>query len=210
MIGIIVADPNEINKFEHELIETLKVQQFEVNKYKINNNDVFVIFSGIGIANSAAATQALISLGVKRVINYGAVGAIQNEDIEVYDLITPERIYYHDVVTPWYKRGQTPGEKEFYTNDLKDSKLKKYNLASGSSFVTDAKAMEQISKELNCFLFDMECAAIAQICNKNKVELHVIKCVSDVVGQNNEAVEDINSRIAKAGKKAFEYTISII
>lgn len=210
MIGIIVADPNEIHSLGQKPTKTVKAQQFTIEEYTINGKQIAIIFSGIGIANSAAATQAIIAYGATELINYGAVGAIKNDDIKVYDLVAPKTITYHDVITPWYQRGQTPGEEASFTNALVDSKIKDYNLASGSSFVFDEQEMIKISKEMNVHIFDMECAAIAQIAHKNNIELKVIKCISDVVGDNNVAVEDINNRIKNAGLKALEYALSTL
>ncbi len=197
MIGILVADPNEINDFPFAVLETKEINQF---KFSIFKNFV-AVHSGIGIANAAAATQELISsFNVTEIINYGAVGG--NSKVKLYDIITPEKIFFHDVVTPWYKRGQTPGEKEFFTNSL--STDKNNNLASGSSFIDNAEMMESISTELNVDIFDMETAGIAQIAEKNNVKLSVIKVVSDSIGITETNVENINDRIKNAGKIAFD------
>ena len=198
MTGIIVADSNEINKFPFKIKEVKKISQF---KFTLFNNDVIVVYSGIGIANSAAATQSLIdNFKIKEIINYGAVGG--NKNVKVFDLITPEKIFYHDVTTPWYKRGQTPGEKEFFTNSLISNKNN--NIASGSSFLTDKSVIKKANKELNVDIFDMEIAAIAQIADKNDIPLKVIKCVSDAIGFEDESIGNINQRIEKAGKIAFK------
>lgn len=207
MIGIIVADPNELNKFEFEKTETIKVNQFEFNKYIINNNEVVVVHSGIGIANAAAATQELISsFKVKEIYNYGAVGA--DNGVEVFDIIAPAKIFYHDVVTPWYKRGQTPGEDEYFTNDLKLDKSN--NLASGSSFLFNQEDIDTVKKDIDVNIFDMETAAIAQIAKKNNVKLNVIKCVSDAIGKDSADLGNINDRIKKAGQLAFDKTIELL
>ncbi len=199
MIGILIADSNEINSFPFKIKEQKQINQFN---FTVFENDVVAIHSGIGIANAAAATQELISsFLVSEIINYGAVGA--NKHLNVYDIVTPAKIFFHDVVTPWYKRGQTPGEKEFYTNAL--SSYKNNNLASGSSFVTNKEDIKSIKVELDVDIFDMETAAIAQIADKNNIPLKVIKVVSDSIGHTDTSkVEDINTRIEKAGKIAFE------
>lgn len=204
MIGIIIADKFEIHNFPWKLKEEKNINQFS---FKVFENNIVVVNSGIGIANAAAATQELISsFNVEKLFNYGAVGG--NDKVNVYDLITPKHIFYHDVFTPWYKRGQTPGEKEFYSNSLNN--LMTNNLGSGSSFLADSKSIEEVSKELNVDIFDMETAAIAQIADKNNIPLGVIKCVSDSIGSTDTDLEDINTRISKAGKLAFEELIKII
>ncbi len=204
MIGILVADANEINEFPFEIKETKKINQFH---FTIYTNDLVAVHSGIGIINAAAATQELISsFKVTELINYGAVGG--NDQVFVYDVITPEKIFLHDAITPWYDRGQTPGEKPFFLNSLVSGKNN--NLGSGSSFVADKESIDKIKKELDVDIFDMETAAIAQVADKNDVPLKVIKCVSDSIGQTPTDIEDINVRIAKAGKIAFERAIELI
>lgn len=201
MIGIIVADKHELNKFEFRLIETKTINQFEFNVFEINSKKVVVVHSGIGLVNAAAATQELISsYKVSQIYSYGAVGG--DETTEVYEIVIPEKIFFHDVKTPWYKRGQTPGEKEFFVNAEKNTSSK--NLASGGSFLASKDLIEEVKKELNVAIFDMETAAIAQITDKNNVSLHVIKCVSDIIGKDSSNLESINDRITNAGKKAFD------
>ena len=203
MIGILVADSNEIQNFPYDIIETRVVNQFTFTVF-----DSFVaVHSGIGIANASAATQELItSFDVEEIINYGAVGA--NQYLNVYDIVTPEKIFYHDVVTPWYGRGQTPGEKEFFVNSI--SSEKNNNLGSGSSFISSKEDLDIIKKELNVDIFDMETAGIAQIADKNNVKLTVIKVVSDSIGNTKTNIENINDRINKAGEIAFNETLKVL
>ena len=205
MVGIIVADPNEINEFPFELKETKEVNQFTFFVFE----KFVAVHSGIGIANAAACAQELIStFDVELIVNYGAVGA--NAELDIYDVVVPEKIFYHDVTTPWYKRGQTPGEDEFFQqrNEIKlDFEYKTNNLASGSSFISDEALVNEVSAELGVSMFDMETAAIAQIAHKNVVQLLVIKCVSDAIGVTQTNIENINDRIKNAGKKAFDLVV---
>ena len=208
MLGIIVADSNEIKKFEFELLETKEINQYTFHKYKIYNQEVVVVHSGIGIANAAAATQELISsYRVTGIYNYGAVGA--DSALNVFDVIIPERIYYHDVITPWYDIGQTPGEKKFFTNALPQDGLHR-NLGSGSSFIESQELVDKVQEFLDVNIFDMESAAIAQIADKNDVPLYTIKCVSDSIDVDGTLISDINARISKAGRISFDKMLEYI
>ena len=88
MIGILIADINELKSIEYDSIE--KVGNYEL---RIKGDKVY-LHSGIGIANAAAATQKLIDYGVTELWNYGSVGAYK--DHEVYEIVIPEKILYHD------------------------------------------------------------------------------------------------------------------
>ncbi|WKX02200.1 phosphorylase family protein [Candidatus Mycoplasma mahonii] len=204
IIGIIVADSNEINSFPFAIREVKKINQFSFIIFK---NDIVFVHAGIGIANAAAATQALISIfHVHMIINYGTVGG--NKHVNLYDVIAPQKIFYHDVTTPWYKRGQTPNEKEFYLNDLIWEKNN--NLGSGSSFIDKKETILNLKNELDIDIFDMETAAIAQIADKNDVKLQVVKVVSDSIGHTDISHGNINDRITKAGIIAFAEIIKLI
>lgn len=206
MIGIIVADKHELNKFEFPLIEKKTINQFEYSIYEINHKQVVVVHSGIGIVNAAAAAQALINnFDIKEIISYGAVGGDTTTD--VYEIVIPNKIYFYDVKTPWYAFGQTPGEKEYYNNALEGTHK---HLASGNSFLYDLDEIANIQKQIKVHIFDMETAAIAQIASKNNVPIKVVKCVSDVIGSTEVELENINDRITKAGKLAFKYILKLI
>ena len=208
MLGVLISDIHELKKFEFELLETKKVNQFLFNKYKIYDHEVVVVNSGIGIANAAAATQQLISsYEIDGIYNYGAVGG--EEGLKIFDLIIPELIYYHDVITPWYDVGQTPGEKKFFTNALPKDGLQK-NLGSGSSFIDSQKLVNKVKKSLDINIFDMESAAIAQIADKNQIPLYTIKCVSDLIGVDDTSILNINERISEAGQIAFDKMLEYI
>ncbi|CAM9146361.1 hypothetical protein MYMA111404_03855 [Mycoplasma marinum] len=209
MIGLIIADKHELNKIKWLEEETISKNGFEFTIYEVNENKVVVAHSGIGIVKAAACVQEMISsFGVKKIFNYGAVGA--DSTLEVFDLIVPKKIYFHDVITPWYPRGQVPGDVQFYINHLRVDGLKNNPIASGMKFITSEEEVKEIQKELVVSIFDMETAGMAQIAYNNDVELHVLKCVSDIIGKDSSRLGDINYRIGQAGKLAFDKTIELI
>ena len=206
MIGIVVADPNELSLQSLNIKKQTKLNQFQLFYFEVKKIKCVIILSRIGIANAAAATQLLITkIGVNHIYNYGGVGASSN--LKLYDLVTPTKIFYHDVQTPWHKRGMIPNEMPFYKNNLQLAKC--HNLASGSSFVNSKHYLLDLKHELDVDIFDMEAAAIAQICLQNQIPMTIIKCVSDIIGSNHSQ-NDINLQIQKAGAKAFQKTLEVI
>ncbi len=210
MIGIIIADKHEINKIRWTETDSITKNGFVFNVYEVNNKKVVVSHSGIGVVKSAACTQEMISsFGVTDIYNYGAVGSDQT--LSVYDIVYPRKIFFYDVITPWYPRGQVPGDIEFYQNAIPREREKlDANLGTGMRFIDNIEEVKEIQKEQDVHIFDMETAGISQICYNNAVPLYVIKCVSDIIGKDSSALGDINERITNAGKKAFDVTIKLI
>ncbi len=207
-IGLIIADENEIQPFESFHLVKIYQDQFKVSHYLFNQINVYVINSKIGLVNATIATQFLIDkFNLKHIWNYGAVGATNK--LKQYDVVIPNKFFFYDVITPWYKRGQTPNEKEYYLNSLNTNNNIEINIGSGNSFVSNVKYVEDIKKDLNIDLFDMESCAMAQTCDKNNVRFYCIKGVSDVIGKSNIEKENINLAISKASKYAFDFMIKI-
>ncbi len=209
MIGLIIADKHELNKIRWTTKEEIIKNGFEFVVYDVTGEDVVVSHSGIGIVKAAACVQEMISsFGVTKIYNYGAVGA--DSSLEVFDLVAPKKIYFHDVITPWYPRGQVPGDVQFYINNLRIQGIKNNPLASGMKFISSKEDVKEIQKDLVVSIFDMETAGMAQIAYNNNVELYVLKCVSDIIGKDSSRLGDINNRITEAGKIAFQKTIELI
>lgn len=209
MIGIIVADENEFKNFPYPFVRTEARGQFNFNFFQINEQELIIVHSGIGLINASACAQMLTTIyKVKAICNYGAVGG--DKKTNLFEVIAPKTFYYHDVKTPWYPQGQTPGEAPSFTNALIKSEWSNVNLASGGAFLSSEKEIEEIQKNLDVHIFDMETTAIAQIAHKVNVPLYVVKCVSDIVGVDSSALGDINERITKAGTKAMKFLIEEI
>ncbi|MGL5643782.1 MAG: 5'-methylthioadenosine nucleosidase, partial [Metamycoplasmataceae bacterium] len=129
--------------------------------------------------------------------------------IKLFDVIIPNRFYFHDVKTPWYPRGQTPGERQFWNNGFENTS--NINIASGNSFIDKKEEVENIQKDLDVDLFDMESCAIAQVCWKNKIPFYSVKGVSDIINvTTSNDKKNINENIAKASKKSFDKLISLL
>ena len=202
MIGIVIADIHEFSNID---IKKKKKSKYNSFSFYEDKNYVFVN-SGIGIAQAAAATQALIDkYKIKKIVNFGAVGATNKHKIN--EIIIPKKIYYYDVLTPWYEFGQVPNQPKFFINSFKNTK---YNLATGMQFLTNKNEVKKIQKEIDVTIFDMECAAIAQIAHNNKIPIYVVKVVSDIIGDNDKSLNKINSKIKKASSDIFDDVKKII
>lgn len=206
-IGLVIADKNEIHEYDgFKFIKNVSSNLF-VNLYQYKDLDIYVIYSRIGLVNSAIATQFLIDhFNVEQIWNYGAVGSTGKHNL--YDVVVPDRFYFYDVITPWYKRGQTPGEKECYFNAYNN--CDDANIASGNSFIDSRSYVKKLNKELKIHLIDMESCAIAQTCDRNDIPFYCVKGVSDIIGKSIVDKDKINESINKASKLAFERMFEMI
>lgn len=206
--GLIIADPNEMHNSELELKKELRTDKFNSFHYDWEGIEIIVIESGIGLVNAAMMTQYLIDkFEVTKILNYGAVGGTNK--VNLFDVIIPNRFYFHDVETPWYPRGQTPGEQEFYINTFNNKD--KVNIASGNSFVYQEQHLKNIKSELDVDLFDMEACAIAQVCSKNKIPFFSVKGISDIIDDTDaSSKKNINENIATSSKKALNKLLSLL
>ncbi len=204
--GLIIADPNEIHDSPLTFLKETKVGPTTFFHYEWNDVEIIAVESGIGIVNASMATQKIIdTYKVEKILNYGAVGG--TDVVKLFDVVLPNKFYFHDVETPWYPRGQTPGEKEFYTNSFKERD--QINIASGSSFVHELDHLKDIQDDLNVDLFDMESSAIAQVCSKNKIPFFVVKGISDIINVTDTEQQDINKNISISSQKSFMKLISL-
>lgn len=204
--GLVIADPNELHDSNLKFVKETKIDKTIFLHYEWTDVEIIIVESGIGIVNAAMMTQKIIDLfGVNKILNYGAVGG--TEKVKLFDTIIPNNFYFHDVETPWYPRGQTPGEKEFYTNDFLNHNS--INIASGNSFVYKKEQLESIRKDLQVDLFDMESSAIAQVCFKNEIKFFCVKGISDIINVTDSKKQDINEKIAKASKNALITLMSL-
>lgn len=211
---LIVADPNEFVNLQNHNFELIKKEYSKAKEYyffRKNNITLVCVHSRIGLVNSALTTQDLINKYSPEIIfNFGAVGSVIKDDLfKVYQI---EKASFWDVATPWYPIGQTPGEKRFFDLTTFENSLQKAHIFSGSSFVSDLSTLKILDENIKYWLFDMELAAMAQVCFYNKVKLVSIKAVSDVIQNQGSKIEidDINKRINKASNLALESLFEIL
>lgn len=199
-IGIIVADKK--SEYVEGLIKLYKEQNIPGVKIDIR-------MCGVGIVNATMATYSLITGGCDIIMNYGSAGKIQDfNDDYIYKVFKPKMACYHDVYTPWYKRGVTPGEKQFYHAQNGDNTI----LASGSSFIDNFAYAIELKNDLGATIVDMEGAAIAQVCDTLGKPVYFYKGISDIIqlGDYEGKEKPINTRIYEASHLAFNEMVKTI
>ena len=210
-IGIVVAMDEELDAIKKVLNnkETKIINKVEYIVGTIWNNNCVILKSSIGKVNAARSTQIMImEFKPKYIINIGIAGGI-NEDLKLKDVIRAKYVVQHDFdITAFeHKKGYISniGDNiECDTDIVKELEKvldKEYNLrsgivATGDVFCTKKEMKEEILKEFNADVVDMECGAIAQVCYLEKIPFVAIKCISDIPNGNNVITFDENINVA--------------
>ncbi len=220
-IGIVIAIVREIKSFldsDFE-VEALKLGNYDYYKTSVNGNEVFIVRSGYGLIDAAAATQFLISsFQVEVILNYGVTGALE-PSLKVDDLFVVRRTlnYDYDVspIDPVKKHQYEEFEDEYiYLDDELISlakrirpDLKEATDCSGDRFVEDRELKIRMNTEEHADICDMECAAIARTAWKNGVKFLSVKCISDTFAGDGG---DFNTNVTKSAEKAFNLLKEIL
>lgn len=192
-IGILVAvEFDAFYDIYKEPIERYKHGSFEVLKYHIHDKDVFVCPSSMGQIRAALAMTLLLDVyKCGTIINYGVVGALNDQEVEELTVVESVSHYEFDISD---LDGAAKGQYEIFNDvamktteslvDLAieiDPHLKKVKLASGDKFVSGLDAKTELNKKWDSDIVDMEGAAIALACHLYGADFLMIKAVSDAL-----------------------------
>lgn len=219
-IGMIVAVEIEAALSEFGVpIEELKFSGYTVYKYKLGNDNLFVIHSGAGEILAAMTTQFLISkFNVDLIVNFGVVGGLTNE-MKLARTCIVESVIHYDFDTSEadgteigsylaYPTAYIPTTVNLVNKALEiEPTLKKVICASADKFVGSEEKKSQLYNMYKADICEMEAAGIVLTCNKNNIPCLLIKTVSDsITGGANEFKKCIN----ESAKICIEITRRIL
>ena len=221
-VGLVVAVEikSVLEKYGEPLKEE-KIDAYRVLTYRIKENtDMLVVHSGAGQIAAAAATQFLISkLNCSLILNFGIVGGLTKEMNEITTCVV-DKVVHYDFDTSAVDQGYTVGRYTEYedeyiptTKSLVDKaieiepSLKKVIVASGDKFIGDPEKKSKLHNQFNADICEMESAAIALTCNRNKVPFLMIKCVADGCGADPQ---EYYTNFNKSASLCFDITDKII
>lgn len=208
-IGIIGAMDEEVDILVELMDVKEKVEKASLVFYKGNleNKDVVVVRCGIGKVNAALCAQILISeFGVDAIVNTGVAGAL-NADLDVYDIVISTDAIQYDFDTTVFgdKKGVIPRMEnstfvaderlinaafESSKEETKTHKVVKGRVVTGDKFISSKELKEELVKEFEAFCGEMEGAAIAHVCELNKVPFVIIRAMSDRADGSADVVYD--------------------
>lgn len=161
---------------------------------RVGSHQVAAMRCGIGKVNAAISAQAMIDrFQPEALINIGAAGAVA-PGISLYDLVISEDVVQHDmdVTGLGYAPGIVPDQEEsFFKADpglivLADQagsaeglKTHMGRIASGDLFVSEEGQRQRIHDTFHALCAEMEGAAIAQACWRNRVPFVILRSISD-------------------------------
>ena len=192
MIGIIIALKSEAKYFIEKIENVKETSVLDKKAYtgEFCEKKIVLSISGIGKVSAALTAQKIIDdYSPEYLLNFGSVGAV-NDAVGVLDYCIVDRCMQYDFdVTAL---DPVPlGYIQEYDRVFFDcltapfNEFKKASLATGDRYSTGKEDAELISNQ-GCALRDMEGAAIAQVCESNKLPLIMLKGVSDVYGSESE------------------------
>ena len=135
---------------------------------------------GIGKANAAAQTALELQNEYDLVVLVGYAAATHK--FQIGEFVYPSDIRYHDVDVPEDLKTDLT---EVYHTDGED-----VTILTGDTFVNSSKSKALQSKYGTNIIFDMEAAAVAQICSWTNTPIYVAKIVSDIPTDPNSNFEE--------------------
>ena len=185
-------------------------------KGKLRGKDVVVCRCGIGkVFSSTAAALMLFAYEIDGIINIGVAGGMK--PLKQGELVVAERTVQHDfdATADGLEKGCVPGFDSPYFNcdrafvgQLSEviSRLgyryKVGTIASGDMFVGSKSKSEEIFRQFGAIAFDMESAAINQVCVGMGVGFTALRAVSD--NGDDAAVKSFYEFVDAASSKSIE------
>lgn len=196
-------------EIESSFIDLLEErEEIEINKYKfykgkINNKNIVVSISKVGVINSASSlTIALLKFNPKYIINAGIAGA-SDKNLHIKDLVVATNcVNINSYKTKYYKEGEgihpetwelltfISGETDRfidYKSDdflLEQSKNLNYNIrygtiGSGDVWNSEADRKLLLNEKFHILCEDMEAISTYTIANTNNIPVISLKMISD-------------------------------
>jgi adenosylhomocysteine nucleosidase len=198
-----------------EAAAILKDPEYEWEKtdsvYRSKKYLLSLVISGIGKAFASFAVHPLIK-DHERILIMGTSGGLSDEHVGDLYLLDGFIEYDMDATGLGFAPGITPfsGMKDPVITHRSAGYLKSVEAAASAAgyslmrgrgisadrFVSDPVVSKRLELELNASLVDMESAAVAKLCWRNKREVLALRYVSD--NANHNSAVDWNTNVARS------------
>ena len=219
-IGMVVAMRKEILPFiENSGVEVFNesVGKYQISYFKYLDKEIYIVESGVGEIYAAGATQLLISkYNVEAIINFGVCGLL-NDKLNLLETVLVEGVIHYDFDLSKIDNlpvGQYPNMDRVIPckNSLMDvvtsinPSIQKVICASADKFVVDSDVKDNLYKEYDASICEMESAGVALTCLNNNIPFAVIKAVSDGKG----GVDEYRKLVMSASKSYIELIYKVL
>jgi len=226
MIGIIVAEPQELNAVKEYMKNIIVEEKYDLQFHvgDIGNKRFVVTLCGMGKVNAARTTQTLIdSYNPDYIINCGVAGGL-SDVVKIGDIVVGEKLvqYDYDLTAFGREKGEISDKVEKFIRSDKALVEKAYGIivrddsisgivgtiATADRFMTDPIEAKQVNEEFGADCCEMEGAAVAQVCFLDNVPFIVIRSISDTPNDNNKV--DFDTFIVEASKTVAKFVYEFI
>ena len=219
-IGMVVAMRKEILPLiENSGLEVSNesVGKYQISSFKYLDKEIIIVESGVGEIYAAGATQLLISkYEVECIINFGVCGLL-NDKLNLLETVLVDGIVHYDFDLSKIDNlpvGQYPNMDRVIPckNSLMDvvtsinPSIQKVICASADKFVVDEDVKDNLYKEYDASICEMESAGVALTCLNNNIPFVVIKAVSDGKG----GVDEYRKLVMSASKSYIELIYKVL
>jgi adenosylhomocysteine nucleosidase len=158
----------------------------EYIKIMMNNEPVIFMHGGWAKVQSAASTQyAIDNWKPKLIVNIGTCGGFLGE-IENNEIVMPDKAVVYDIIS---QIGNPDEHYEYFSTFIDHSYIKrpyplqvrKVTIVSGDRDIQPSE-IPFLIKKFGAKVGDWESGSIAFVCKRNKVNLLILRGVSDLVG----------------------------
>ena len=165
-VAFICAMPMELTPLKRKLrLEKSRVGSLDIYRGKCGERSVVAIVTGMGTALAAEKLTTLLgAVDVERVVVVGITGAV-HEDVPIGSLVLPAVVVNGatgDEYRP-HPLGDGPAEGTMWTSD---------------TLITDLEVLAGLRDD-GVVSLDMETAAIAEVCERERIPWSVFRTVSD-------------------------------
>lgn len=220
-LGIIGAMDIEV----HHLIKNIKNPRTKkiANRTfyigSINNIDVIIVKSGIGLVNAAITAQILIDyFSPNYIINTGIAGSL-NDNVKIFDVVISNSCvqYEFDATAFGYLKGQIPQRDsiEFKSSEYLTTLISHMNLdtnlhigriISADKFISDKNRRSELAVNFSALCVEMESGGIAHVCSDNNTEFVIVRTISD----NASSLIDYNTIEEESAKISNKIILNIL
>ena len=221
-IGLLVAMAEEITPFlekSGEPLDVIEVKGYKTLVYRVGDNILYVIGSGVGENAASATVQYLITaFGVEMIVNFGVVGGLTDRMKLQAVCVVEKAVHYDFDASPFLEvsKGRyiqfpdifIPASEELIEKALKIKQdIIPVVCASADKFVADPEEKRRLYREFGADICDMETAGILLTCHRNEVPAILIKAVSDSV---EGGAEEFSAMVEKAAAVCVDIVMGLI